>query len=79
MSYLVSVHMMNGRENSTQARAMGSDTSSVNFEGGRYDEREETKSEVKRLKDGGALWVMGIIYGVRATVRDRGWQKLSRV
>lgn len=31
---------------------MGSDASFVNFKGGRYDEREDTRREVRRLKEG---------------------------
>ena len=58
---------------------MGSDASFINFEGGMYDKREGTRMEVRILKEGGALWVMGIIARVCATVRDRGWQKLSKV
>ena len=54
LSYLGSMCMRNGRGNSTQGRAMGNDASFVNFEGVRYDEREDTRREVKRLKEGGS-------------------------
>lgn len=33
---------------------MGNNASSINFDGGRYDEREDTRREVRRLKEGGS-------------------------
>lgn len=38
---------------------MGNNASFVNLEGGRYGEREETRREVKRLKEGGSSFGYG--------------------